>query len=443
MYLIVVLFISSIASCKKFLDEKPDKALLIPSTLEQLQALLDNNERMNRNSPIAGVASSDDYYMTTSDFNASNERTKSMYLWDKEIIYDAFPNDWSNAYMPVFFSNLVLESLESISRTAENAITYDQIKGSALLYRAKSFLVTVLIWSKIYDKTTAHEDLGIPLRLHTDFNKVSKRSSVKEVYDKILQDLVEASNLLQVTPAHVMRPSKPAAYALLSRTYLAMRDYKNAGFYADSTLKIKNVLIDFNSLNHSAPFPFVRFNNEVIMHFGMSGLSELSNRIDTTLYKSYDSLDLRKTAFFRRNNDGTYGFKGSYDGSNTLFSGLAVNELYLNRAEAFAREGNVVEALKDLNTLLIKRYKTGRFVPVTANSANEALQKILLERRKELLLRDLRWMDIKRLNKEEAGIILTRFINNKIYQLEPNDPRYALPFPAAVILLTGMEQNPR
>ena len=68
---------------------------------------------------------------------------------------------------------------------------------------------------------------------------------------------------------------------------------------------------------------------------------------------------------------------------------------------------------------------------------------ILLERRKELLMRGLRWMDLKRLNMEGAAITLTRTVNGQVYTLPPNDLRYALPIPEDVIAISGMQQNPR
>lgn len=91
----------------------------------------------------------------------------------------------------------------------------------------------------------------------------------------------------------------------------------------------------------------------------------------------------------------------------------------------------------------MKRWKTGTFVPFTASTSSGALATILAERRKELMMRDLRWMDIKRLNKEGAGITLKRIVAGQPYQLQPNEPRFALPLPAYVLALTGMQQNPR
>lgn len=58
-------------------------------------------------------------------------------------------------------------------------------------------------------------------------------------------------------------------------------------------------------------------------------------------------------------------------------------------------------------------------------------------------MRGLRWMDIKRLNKEDYKINLTRNVLGQAYILTPNDPRYALPIPEDIILSSGMPQNPR
>ena len=81
--------------------------------------------------------------------------------------------------------------------------------------------------------------------------------------------------------------------------------------------------------------------------------------------------------------------------------------------------------------------------PVIAFDDEDALDKILIERRKQLLMRDLRWMDIKRLNKEGANISLRRTVNGITYSLQPNDNKFALPLPETIIRISGMTQNPR
>lgn len=67
---------------------------------------------------------------------------------------------------------------------------------------------------------------------------------------------------------------------------------------------------------------------------------------------------------------------------------------------------------------------------------------IVQERRKELVFRNLRWMDIKRLNKEGANITLKRIIDGQTFTLPPNNNRFALPLPADIVKMTGMPQNP-
>jgi tetratricopeptide (TPR) repeat protein len=372
---------------------------------------------------------------------------KNAYTWEDEITLQETPNHWGNTYDPINVANVVLENIEAITPTAIEQSQWQNVKGSALFYRAKHFLSAVSIWAKQYDPSTAATDLGIPIRLSSDFNIPSVRSTVKESYDRILKDFYESIPLLPATPAQVMRPSKAAAYGFLARAYVMMRMYDSAAIYCDKCLAINSSLMNYNTINASPTYPFTVFNSEVIMHFQMGTPTILGNtraRIDSNLYKTYATNDLRKTLFFVDNLNGSFGFKGSYSQSGSLFSGIATDEMYLVKAECLARAGNGTEALKTLNALMVTRWKTGTFVAFTAPDAQAALVLVLQERRKELIFRDLRWTDLKRLNKEEAfKTTIRRKLNGTDFVLQPNENRYALPIPATVIQLTGMQQNPR
>jgi hypothetical protein len=166
--------------------------------------------------------------------------------------------------------------------------------------------------------------------------------------------------------------------------------------------------------------------------------------IDSVLFRSYQVNDLRKTLFFADKGKGVINFKGTYSGDNGIFSGLATDELYLIRAEAAARKGDAANALKDLNFLLIKRWKKGTFISLTAATSEEALKLVLIERRKELVMRGLRWSDLRRLNKDPRfQVTLTRTISGNKATLPPGDPRYVFPIPDEEIMNSGIEQNPR
>lgn len=309
----------------------------------------------------------------------------------------------------------------------------------------------VFIWAQAYDHESAKTDLGLPLRLNTDFNERSKRATLKATYDQIISDLKTAVQMLPVKPHHPIRASKAAAFALLARTYLSMRQYKEAGENANACLKLSNKLIDYSSLNETSAYPIEQFNDETIIFSVIptpTPLNPSRAKIDPELYALYAENDLRRTVFFRRNSNGSYAFKGNYTGNLAPFGGIATDEIYLIRAEAAARDNNINDAMKDLNHLLLNRWKkdamTGKtlYVDEVALNQEDAIHKILVERRKELLLRGLRWMDIKRLNKAGANITLKRTVNNSSFTLLPNDLRYALAIPEDVIELSGIEQNP-
>ncbi|WP_205512401.1 RagB/SusD family nutrient uptake outer membrane protein [Longitalea arenae] len=448
--LVVILF--HFSSCQKYLDKKPDKKLSVISSVADLQSLMDNQSIHYLSEQSSDEISADNYYLTDERWSSmSNERNRRMYNWQPDFLFaSGNGNEWGRAYNSIYYANTVIENIKNVTDQADPEQIND-VKGQALFVRAKQHFHVAVLWANAYDPNTAATELGIPLRLGTDFNEPSTRSSLESNFDQIITDLKEAADLLPKVSMHVMRPSKPAAYGMLARVYLYMQQYENARRYADSCLQIKSQLLDYNTVNAASVTPFapLGFNVEIIWENAayrdvpVSGLTR--GTIDTILYQSYDQNDLRKSIFFRAGSIGQV-FKGNYDEvlGSSLFSGIATDEVYLMRAEAYARTNNKDSALKDLNTLMAKRWKnTAIFNPVTAADANEALNKILIERRKELLFRNLRWMDIKRLNATGANITLKRVINGQTYLLPPNDFRYALPIPEDIINVTQMPQNPR
>jgi Osmosensitive K+ channel histidine kinase len=435
----------ALASCKKYLDKKPANNIDVPTDLEDLQALLDNGRDINQNiTPGFGEGASDDFFVLQQTYDILPIRDQDLYRW-VPIEYK-YPNDWSKNYLPVFVSNYCLELLQDISVNSKNRQLYENVKGTSLFYRAYFFSQLAWTFALAYDESTADSDYGIVLRLGADFNVPSTRSSIKETYEQIVKDAKESATYLPDLPEHTFRPSKAAAYGLLARVYLTMRKYDSAFKYANLSLNIKNDLIDYKTdIDVNASAPFDQFNIETLFYTEMNSFTSttFTSRalVDTTLYASYTDNDLRKLAYFNPKN-GYFSFKGSYTGTSTPFTGIATDEMYLIRAECYARSGDKENALKDLNTLLEKRYDA-TFTPVSAADAAEALTIILLERRKELYWRGLRFPDIKRLNKEGANIVLVRMISGETLTLPPNDNRYAIQIPRDIVDLTGIPQNPR
>jgi hypothetical protein len=358
-------------------------------------------------------------------------------------------NVWTVAYQsPIYYSNFVLDYIDKVDHQGNDNV-YNSIKGSALFYRAFAFLELAHLYCKPYS-STASTDPGIVMRLTSSVLDKSYRPSVEETYKQITGDLKMAVSLIPETTDYPTQPNKTATYGTLARAYLYMRDYENAGKYADSALSRYHALLDFNTVTPGTLSG--RFtNNPEIVYFSQSAggslLQASYGKIDSDLYRSYDDSDLRKTIFFEENtgtNANTYHFRGGYGTwTDGIFDGITTAELYLIRSECAARAGNVSAAMADLNTLMQMRWKNTNWVPFTASTPAEALTKILAERRKELVYRGQRWPDVRRLNLEGANITFKRIINGTTYTLPPNDLRWVLLIPQNVIELSGVQQNPR
>lgn len=451
-FTILFLVIMFGSSCKKFLDVRPNSKQ-VKFSIKDCQAVLDDYNTMNINYSSEAETSADNYYLTDATYNSlSNIDDRNIYVWAPQAQRLSTPTQYTSPYKVVYNANLVIDVIDNGDKGNYNQETINSLKGAALFFRAYAHFHVAQIYAKPYDAATASQDLGIPIRLSPNIEDKSFRGSVQQNYDLIIKDLLEAINLLPITSSIQSRPNKVAAYAELARVYLAMADYPNAGVMANNALQLYSTLIDYNTISTTSTTPFARFNSEVIFQsVAVSSSPILPNnaKIDSLLYKSYDNSDLRKKIFFKQNtgvNLNTYKFTGSYEPTTTLatfFSGLATDELYLIRAESYARAGNVGAALDDLNTLMRKRW-SGPFTNITAANADEVLSKVLVERRKELVFRYLRWSDLRRLNKESRfQKTLARKIAGNIYELPPNDLRYTLLIPKAIIDATGFPQNPR
>lgn len=449
-----------LAGCsREFLEAKPEDNLVVPTSLQDLQALLDNDRYMNGSvalstgGPVPSLllAGSDDYYVLDPQYAGFLLYSKNVYRWTKEDPYGGTQPlpDWSVPYRAVFYANTALEGLEKIQRTAANEGAWNNVRGSALFYRAYSFYGLAQAFAPPYSAATAGAP-GVPLRMEADITEPIERATVQQTYERIVADLAEAVGLLPVTPPANTRPSKPAAYGLLARVYQAMGQYELSGRYADSALQLYPTLVDYNTVSETPTYP-LNGNKEVVFYALANSLpiSELwsgsTTRVDSNLYRSYAPNDLRRTLFFRVREPGHYSFRGSYAASGFLFAGLATDEWYFIRAEAHARAGRRAEALADLNTVLRTRWKTGTFTPLVAATDDEALALVLAERRKELVQRGLRWTDLRRLNGDPRfAKTLVRVVEGQTYTLPPGDPRYTWPIPEDVLgYHPGMPQNPR
>lgn len=438
--------------CNKFLDERTTHAFKVPSTLRDLQALMDAENSINIGGyPFLLEIWTDNYQIDDKSLANMPTFDQSLYKFDSPEIY---PPDnlgvWVNSYKPISISNTVLEYLDKMGLSESE--DGKNLKGQALFHRAYGHFLLAQVFSLPFDKNSDNGGMGIPLRHTADAAVVSsKRNTIKETYDDILRDMNEAVRLLKVNNGYQSRPNKVSAYAALSKIYLAMELYAESEKASSEALALYSSLIDLNTIDVTASYPYDALNKETIF-FAVNGaiilMPRSGCRVPEDLLDMFEDSDLRRSSYFQQEQSGGYSFKGDYAGmgNGTIFCGLTTSETLLNRSESRVRNGDVMGAKVDLNLLLKNRINKTSFKPISETDPQLLLKIILDERRKELINRNVRWLDLRRLNRDERfkKILVRTVIENGIateYKLLPDVKNYVFKIPKPVIDLTGIPQN--
>lgn len=445
-------------ACNKFLNKPANASLPSPHTVTDYQGIMDQGSLTTWATPGLGPMYLDDYWAAAAVPGFPDSFSRGMYTWQPALFESAIETSWSRPYAAIYTCNTVLTNLPGLAGLdSADAATARFVLGQAYFLRAFLFYNLAETFGQPYRPATAGTDAGIPLRLSENVLAKVPRASMGTVYQQIITDLDEAIDLLPVAlqTANRNRPCRAAAYGLLARVWLTCQDYEKSERYADSSLLCYDSLMDFNTIDSTNLHPFPPTGNpEVLFQCTAVNYSLQYGRsvlVDSTLYAAYSPDDLRRVVFFQQSppvpgvaSTGYY-FKGQYSGLVYLFSGIAVDEIYLIRAESKAWNGDLAGALADLNTLLARRWRQGRFAPYQATGLTQdsVLRIVLGEKRKELLFREGRFYDLRRLNQYPAfAAMLSRVYGGQNFSLSPGSPRYAFPIPQQEIDLGGVAQNP-
>ena len=131
---------------------------------------------------------------------------------------------WWMAYKIIYAANSNIEGLDP--EAAENAAAKSkayQLLGENYFFRALGHLHMVTLFAMPY--VCGRDNLGVPLRIGMDYTE-TKRATVGEVYDAIVEDLKKAVECMDkgAPRGDASYVSANAARALLARTYLFMGD---------------------------------------------------------------------------------------------------------------------------------------------------------------------------------------------------------------------------
>ena len=368
---------------------------------------------------------------------------------------------WEDAYRVVQQANVTLRGLDNFAASDPGAV--NRIKAQALAIRAMAHFDLLRYFGEELDRNSTAK--GIAYVDHFDVEQKPARLSVKGTYVRIESDLKTAKALMQAMDKPIQGSGtagtdrsyvdETVVNAMLARMYL----YANS---LDSAVKYSTLVINARPLASRAVFPNIWLDastSEVVWSVKFeslnSGIGDLmfyavgnraSYRPTTNLLNLYDvTNDVRYSSYYRnllrgaaRNVSPARIVLIKYDAKQanlskpdgiTNFKVFRTGEMYLIRAEAYARLGGANEALglADLNALRAARI-TG-YTNVSLSGA-ALINAIADERRKELAGEGHRFFDLKRTTK-----LISRTTNcTNFCTLDPTAREWAFPIPQSEIL---------
>jgi len=461
-YLLLLLFILSGTSCRKYVELEPQGSV-IPKTLEDFKLLLNNNAVFNLSHGTTEFATDDIAMQNDNLIDGFEESSLAIYKW-AELFYQPNEDDpeWNLFYKQIYTANVVIKGVSEIKSGDE--AQKQQVIAAAKVHRAYAYFTLVNMYARQYAVADAKTNLGVPLLTDPDYTQTLKRATINEVYSLVLSDLEAGVAALPPLPAAKNYTSKAAAYALLARTYLQMGDYASALANANLCLGLQSAVFDLNpyytgpaSWMDGFSLPLSQNNAEVIFIKSSFNGGEILP-LSPELLNLLGTKDLRKHFFTyvappSGDPNGLFDDPGTYHAywapfetqAGSVQVGPTVPEMMLIKAECLARTLHGQDGLTIVNQLRKFRFRPVDYVALTAANDNDALLLILEERRRELFAKGFRLFDLKRLNADpKFAKTIIHPLKTQQLTLTPGSNRYVYPIPTKVINNNkGIEQNPR
>jgi tetratricopeptide (TPR) repeat protein len=485
------------------------------SQLDALLAYFNDFYQVKNNQSLYGT---DDVMLETEAYDRVPTRIGTEWIlrgsWDTGNFIpnlSASYSTWTSEYSKIYIANTVLTNLDQVSGgTAEDKA---RIKGEAHLARAYSMMEIVNAHCLPYtefNKERTKDELGRVIKKTVSFDEGDARATLEATHALIESDLEEALKLTNplVVGNRVAcwRGNIGAANAVAARYWLSRGDYSKALGYAEAALGIYSTLIDYNSEMY---YGTTASCNQVVKIYPNNDeeYEEVTLRFPYTYANQTDMADMigwKEFYYFRLLYHGSWWFAPSkelvdtYDRDNDLrykyhmidgysyispvsankypawrwwgyvhffqdriVEGPTTAEMILTKAECQARTGDFGSAMQTVNQLRAKRIINtagGDVIDLTAGSQQEAVTKILAERRREMPIA-MRWFDARRLNNNDVDyddITFTHTFyrcdeNGTVYTNEPvqtytldkNSRRWADPVPNSDVVASGgvLRQN--
>jgi len=427
-------------SCDKQLDTTPTQSLDEKDALKTSKdvevALVGAYADLGSNDLYSGrIFVCQDLLASTTEISWSGTYEQMTQMRNKAILVDNsfVANAWLDAYRTINDVNKVLGALAVV-----NADKKDKVEGEAKFIRGAVYFDLVRAFAKSWNDGDPASNAGVPLVLTptVDINAGSQvaRNTVAEVYAQAISDLTEAE--AKLPDENGFFADKAAAAGMLARIYLQKMDYSNAANAANRSIDYALAIGKDLMPSYADAFPTGDgntsediFATQVTASSGYNAYQDFYSadgrgdiQINDEQIALYEPNDDRLNIFYE---SGGSKYCGKFDYLYGNVHILRMAELYLVRAEANFRLGTATGAdpVDDINKIR-ERVNLEPY-----GSEDLTLDKILLERKLELVFEGSGLNDAKRL---QTDIALTAW----------NAPQLVFPIPIREIRVNSkLTQN--
>jgi tetratricopeptide (TPR) repeat protein len=338
---------------------------------------------------------------------------------------DIAENMWKRGFATINNVNLVLSKISLVPEADRPALI-----AEARFIRGMMYFSLSNFYGKPYSAGNITSNLTVPLVLDavigtSDLSRGTQpRATVEAVHKQIIADLQDAAANLPESNGGAGRANKYAAYAYLSRVYLAEGKYPEAVAVADSIIQSGAYTLNntfdkaFNSVINTSEDIFAiqqtNQSNAGTSNYGLqtlyggrgySGRGDIVINIDQL--PAYENGDVRKGFFYedRGTSVGASMYTTKWQRAYKVIPLVRYAEILLTRAEANLRAGTAVgdDPLKDINAVRV-RSKASELAAVTADEVAE-------ERIRELLFEGEKLWTYKRLKRNVGA---RTYLDNKL-----------------------------
>lgn len=454
-YPLILLCISvlCLSSCDDKLDIVP-KGETTLTTVDDLETLLNQVYNLDESPGDLETLTNTCYASVSADLKGTYEYILASY--DESVKREALRLTdvrYNTIYNYILNTNIVIAKTPEAKGDSKQK---KRIVAEARVVRGWLHFLIANIHAKQYDnESQAAGEGGIAYVDNINFQEQKKKISLKETYDRILEDCSdEVIEKLYDNPTKVhQRVAKDFGYGMRALVLLQMKDYDRALIYANKALAINSVIEDRTetvsggdwklSWDHPSNYFFV-YSRGPNTSIGYTMISKET----VELFEEGDIL----MENYIWDPDYAEEYNGAYfntSSANISNYGIRTEQIVYAAAECLIRQGKYDQGLKMVDRVREKRIYDYCYEPIINKALNpvdetEAMRLLERAKRVEMIYTVQNFLDLRRWNTEEKykRTIVRDLGEGESVSLRPDSPLWVFPFPLdAVNRNSSLTQN--